>query len=112
MQNLLQQFWWIPIIYIVRSTLLGAREEICDAFVLSYSGDGEPLAEYLIQSVERAANARLAWGVGLSAEEPRIVEQRVTHLLLGDERQMLRINSLLSGLIIAAALPACSRTAS
>lgn len=97
-------FWWIPFIYNIRSTLLNAREEICDAFVLGYSGDGESLAEYLIQSVERAANARLAWGVGLSADEPQIVEQRVTHLLFGDKQQMLRINSLQSSLIVTLAL--------
>ena len=87
-------YWWNPFVHFARRELSVAREEVCDNYALNHSGDGEPLASYLLQTVEQAATARLAWGVGLSAEEPGVVARRIKHLLMGEKNSMIRISSL------------------
>ncbi len=84
-----------PFVHFARRELAVAREEVCDNYALNHSGDGEPLATYLLQTVEQAANARLAWGVGLSAEEPGVVARRIKHLLMGEKNSVIRISSVL-----------------
>ena len=82
-------YWWIPSLRTMRNELVVAREEICDSYVLTHTGDGEPLANYLVVSLEHMANERFAWGVGMSANDPKTVELRITQLVSGDNNVKL-----------------------
>jgi len=90
---MLEQFvrvllWWNPFVTSISTSLSVAREEICDSLVLQYRGDGSSLADYLVVSMERAANAKFVWGVGMSANEPEIVKLRIKRLMTGDTNLM------------------------
>lgn len=98
--------WWNPFIHSIVTELNVAREQICDGFVLNHNGDGKSLAEYLISSMERAANARFSWGVGMSANEPHTVELRINRLMSG-ENEMIRISNYAKGPVLCCSIFLC-----
>lgn len=99
-------FWWNPFIHSIVTELNVAREQICDSFVLNHNGDGKSLAEYLLSSMERAANARFSWGVGMSANEPHNVELRINRLMSGDNK-MIRISNYAKGPVLCCSIFLC-----
>jgi beta-lactamase regulating signal transducer with metallopeptidase domain len=97
-------YWWNPLVAVLTSHLAAAREEICDAYVLAHSGDGAPLAQYLLCSAEKAAYAQIRFAVGLSLHDPLSLRRRIAQLLTGDRNTMIRISSLGVGTLVLASL--------
>lgn len=105
---MLEQFvrvllWWNPFITSVSVELSVAREEICDSLVLHYQGDGRSLARYLVVSMERAANAKFVWGVGMSANEPAIAKLRIKRLMTGDTN-VIKISNCTQAILFSSAI--------
>ncbi len=56
--------------------------------------------------MERAANARFSWGVGMSANEPHNVEVRINRLMSGDNK-MIRIPKYAKGPVLCCSIILC-----
>ncbi len=103
MRLLAATYWWNALVRRLVVDLSRSREEICDNFVLKVQGEGRTLASFLVDTAERVASARFSWSLGMSVNEPRHLEKRVTQLLSGD-LPMIRISSMFASFILMGTL--------